>query len=164
VLGTLRTRGITTDLTLEYGLPPWKPLPGERANGVPPDYSAVPIDPYRSSPDRFPAPDPTGDSDPFLIPLVGGPLRRGRWARTLVLGTHPTFFAVRMLGTLIRRSPRVLVFALRTDPDLARAWGPVSENLRHLARHPGARFVTATDAADALERADRHARPFETAA
>jgi hypothetical protein len=147
MLQVLRERGVTADVTLEHGLTQWKPFAGETRAGEPFDSRRVPTDPYRSSPATFPAPDPASDADPLLIPLLGGPARRGRWGGTLVLGTHPTFFAVRLLGTLLRRSPRVLLFAVRGDSELIAAWDPFVRNLSHLARHPGARFVTVAEAA-----------------
>jgi hypothetical protein len=150
MLQVLGERGVAAEVTLEHGLTQWKPFAGETRAGEPFDSSRVPTDPYRSSPAKFPAPDPSSDSDPLLMPLTGGPARRGRWAGTLVLGTHPTFFAVRLLGTLLRRSPRVLVFAVRADSELIAAWGPFAQNLSHLARHPGARFVTVSEAAALL--------------
>lgn len=164
LLGLLAARGVKVDLTVERGLPPGgTALEGERVMGARADYDGVPSGPYRSSPARFPSPDPTG-GDPLLVPLLSGPRERGRWARTLVLGTHPTFFAVRLLGILLRRSPPVLAFALRTDPDLLRAWDPVVANLRHLARHPGARFAAVSELAGALADGTRQPGPLGAAA
>jgi hypothetical protein len=147
MLQALSEGGVEVDVTLEHGLTQWKPFAGETRAGTPFDSSRVPTDPYRSSPATFPAPDPSSDSDPLLMPLTGGPGRRGSWGGTLVLGTHSTFFAVRLLGTLLRRSPSVLLFAVRGDSELIAAWDPFVRNLSHLARHPGARFVTASEAA-----------------
>jgi hypothetical protein len=164
MLEALTERGIPADLTLEHGLTQWKPFSGERVSGDPFDSSRVPTNPYRSSPSAFPAPDPSNDSGPILMPLLGGPARRGRWGGSLVLGTHPTFFAVRLLGTLLRRKPRVLVFAVRADELLIRAWDPVVENLSHLARHPGARIVAASEAVAVVDERPERRAPVEAAA
>ncbi|MEA2367467.1 MAG: hypothetical protein QOH38_185 [Thermoleophilaceae bacterium] len=147
MLEVLTARGVVADTTLEYGRTQWLPFPEETVYGAPFDSWRVSPGPYRSSPTAFPAPDPSSDADPILMPLLGGPARRGRWSGTLVLGTHPTFFAVRLLGTLLRRKPPVLVFAVRGDAHLISAWDPVVQNLTHLARHTGARFATVAEAA-----------------
>jgi hypothetical protein len=158
IFEALTARGVAADMTLEYGLTQWKRFAGETEYGEPFDASRVEPGAYRSSPSRFPAPDPSSGSGPILMPLLGGPARRGRWAGTLMIGTHPTFFAVRLLGTLLRRKPRVLVFAVRADELLIRAWDPVVANLTHLARHPGARFATVGEALAVVdERAERRA-------
>jgi hypothetical protein len=164
MLEVLTARGVAVDTTLEYGNPQWKPFPGETVHGAPFDSWRVSTNPYRSSPSTFPAPDPSSDSGPVLMPLLGGPARRGRWAGTLVLGTHPTFFAVRLLGTLLRRRPPVLVFAVRADEDLVRAWDTVVENLTHLARHPGARFATVSAAAALVDERPERRTAVEAAA
>jgi hypothetical protein len=39
---------------------------------------------------------------------------------------------------------------VRADSELIAAWGPFAQNLSHLARHPGARFVTVSEAAALL--------------
>ena len=159
MLEVLTERGVEADTTLEHGVTQWKPFSGETVHGEPFDSWRVSAGPYRSSPSAFPAPDPTSDSGPILMPLLGGPARRGRWSGTLVLGTHPTFFAVRLLGTLLRRKPPVLVFVVRGDDPLIKAWDTVVENLSHLARHPGARFVTVSQAAAMVdERPERRAK------
>lgn len=160
MLQVLSDRRVMTDVTLEHGLTQWKPFAGETRAGEPFDSSRVPTDPYRSSPAAFPAPDPASDADPLLMPLFGGPARRGRWGGTLVLGTHPTFFAVRLLLTLLRRSPRVLLFAVRGDSELIAAWDPFVRNLTHLARHPGARFVTTSEAAQLVAGRDSRGSPI----
>ncbi|MFL5782633.1 MAG: hypothetical protein ACJ760_15050 [Thermoleophilaceae bacterium] len=147
MLEVLAARGLDVDTTLEHGVTQWKPFEGETVDGEPFDSWRVPTGPFRSSPATFPDPDPTSDADPLLMPLTGGPARRGRWAGTLVPGTHPTFFAVRLLGILLRRRPRVLVFAVRGDEELIQAWDVVVKNLEHLARHEGARFTTVGEAA-----------------
>lgn len=150
MLEAMAARGVVADTTIEHGPTQWKPFSGETVRGEPYDSSRIPPHPYRSSPSAFPDPDPATDSGPVLIPLVGGPASRGRWAGTLVLGTHPTFFAVRLLGTLLRRKPPVLVFAVRGDDALIAAWDPVVRNLTQLARHPGARFATVAEVAATL--------------
>jgi hypothetical protein len=164
MLEALTARGVAADTTLEHGATQWKPFSGETVYGEPFDSWRVPAGPFRSSPSTFPAPDPSSDSDPILMPLLGGPARRGRWAGTLVLGTHPTFFAVRLLGTLLRRKPPVLVFAVRGDDELIRAWDTVVSNLTHLARHPGARFVTVSQAAALVDERPERRTQLEAAA
>jgi hypothetical protein len=164
MLEALTERGVAADLTLEHGLTQWKPFSGERVSGEPFDSSLVPTHPYRSSPSAFPAPDPSSDSGPILMPLLGGPARRGRWGGSLVLGTHPTFFAVRLLGTLLRRKPRVLVFAVRADALLIRAWEPFADNLVHLARHPGARVAAVDEAVAVVDDRPRAGARVEAAA
>jgi hypothetical protein len=164
MLEALTARGVSVDTTLEYGGTQWRPSAGETVYGEPFDSWRVPAGPYRSSPSTFPAPDPSSDADPLLMPLLGGPARRGRWAGTLVLGTHPTFFAVRLLGILLRRRPPVLVFAVRGDDDLIAAWDTVVQNLTHLARHPGARFVTVSEAAALVDQRPERRTQVEAAA
>jgi peptidoglycan/xylan/chitin deacetylase (PgdA/CDA1 family) len=164
MLGALSARGVAADTTLEYGITQWKPFPGETLYGTPFDSWRVSTGPYRSSPSTFPAPDPSSDADPILIPLLGGPARRGRWSGTLVLGMHPTFFAVRLLGTVLRRKPRALVFAVRGDAELIRVWDTFTQNLSHLARHPGARFTTVGDAAALVDERPERRKQVEAAA
>lgn len=151
ILDCLRQAGVKIDLTVEPGLPPTgPPLPTERANGVSPDYRGVPTGPYRSSPAMFPEPDPAGGTDPLLVPQANGPPLRGAWISTIGIVTHPSLFAARILRELRRRPPRVLVFAMRTDPDYLLNWSRIAKNLEHLARHRGVRFATASAAAEAL--------------
>jgi hypothetical protein len=164
MLEILTARGVAVDTTLEYGRTQWKPFSGETVHGAPFDSWRVSTGPYRSSPSTFPAPDPSSDAGPILIPLLSGPARRGPWAGTLVLGTHPTFFAVRLLGTLLRRKPPVLVFAVRGDEPLIEAWDVVVENLTHLARHPGARFATVSAAAAVVDERPERRTQLEAAA
>jgi hypothetical protein len=164
MLGVLAERGVAVDSTLEHGPTQWKPFTGERVYGDPFDSWRVPTRPYRSSPTAFPEPDPAGGADPLLMPLLGGPAKRGPWAGTLVPGTHPTLFAIRLLGTLLRRKPPVLVFAVRADQLLINAWGPVVKNLTHIARHPGARFVTVNEAAALVDERPSRVVPVGAAA
>lgn len=90
-----------------------------------------------------------GSPRPFVATFtpVARILRRG--ARR-VAEALPVPALCRLLGALLRggRAP-VLAFAARTDPDLVRAWQPAVANLRHLARHRGARFVAAPEVAGA---------------
>jgi hypothetical protein len=164
MLEALGTRGVAVDTTLEHGATQWKPFSGETVLGEPFDSWRVPEGPYRSTPSTFPAPDPASDADPLLMPLLGGPARRGRWAGTLVPGTHPTFFAVRLLLTLLRRKPPVLTFAVRADEALIQAWDVVVKNLEHLARHPGARFTTVAEAAALVDRRPERRAQVQAAA
>jgi len=92
--------------------------------------------------------------DPLLIPLVG-PKREGFWHRGLLLAAHPSVFAVRLLAELVRGYSPVLMYVLRTDASHLAIWDVVTQNLEHLARHKGARFVTAAEVA-------RGARPAES--
>jgi hypothetical protein len=147
-LACLQARGVKVDFTVEPGLSPHgAAVPGEEALGMTPDYRGVPTRPYRSSPATFPAPDPASTADPLLVPLVTGPALEGGWGSTLVLGTRPSLFSMRLLAELFRGPPPVLAFALRTDPNYIRSWSNIVGNLEHLARHPGTRFVAASDAA-----------------
>jgi hypothetical protein len=151
MLACLDEGGVKVDLSVEPGIAGVAALgEGERVGGLPPDYRGVPTEPYRSSPGAFPAPDPANRSDPLLIPLLTGPALKGGWDRTIVLGAHSGLFALRLAAELLRGRPPVLAFALRTDPAQIRAWRTTVENLQHLGRHRGARFVTASAAADGL--------------
>jgi hypothetical protein len=145
MLALLAERGVEVDLTVEPDLDRSRIVPeGERGAGRLPDFRGLPREPYTSSPAAFPEPDPGAGSGPLLVP-VAGVNRSTSWGRSLLLGTHPSLFAVRLLVELLRgRRTPVLCEVLRTDPvDLA-AWGPVVANLEHLARHRGVRFVPAT--------------------
>jgi len=146
MLACLTEAGVEVDLTVEPGLPPiGPPYENERIKGRPPDYRGLPRGPYRSSPSRFPAPDPSVDgTGPLLVPQASGPPLRGLWGSQLAITTHPSLFAPRILAELRRGPPPVLVFTLRTDPVFIGVWRTIAKNLEHLARHPGARFVTAS--------------------
>jgi hypothetical protein len=151
MLARLAARGVKVDLTVEPGMPPQGPLiPGEQANGLTPDYRDVPTEPYRSSPGRFPGPDPATPSDPLLIPMSSGRRLKGLLVSTITLGSDPSVFALRLIGKLRRRPPRVLAFALRPDARTIGAWESIVKNLTHLAEQRGMRFVTASEAVASL--------------
>jgi hypothetical protein len=146
MLAQLARAGVKTDLTIEPGWPPVGPSGGEPAAGMLPDYRAVPLAPYRSSPARFPAPDPDG-GDPLLIPLFSPPALRRR--HRLPLPPDSGHFVSRLAFELLRNPPPVLALVLRSDAALG-SWDLVAANLEHLARHRGMRFVTASAAAERL--------------
>jgi hypothetical protein len=147
MLALLAERGVGVDLTVEPGLAPDAMVaPGDTVAGPRPDHRAAPRQPYRSSPAAFPLPDPAAGSDPVLIPLTGVP-RGGVWTRALLLSAHPSAFALRLAFELLVRRRRVLAFALRTDPLHLAAWEPLVANIEHLARHRGARLLSASAAA-----------------
>ena len=148
MLRRLTAGGVSVDLTVEPDKPPAGPLAKhELATGHTPDYRGVPRAPYRSTPDAFPAADPSSGSDPLLIPLATGPRSKYRRAKPLQAHVVPGLFAVRLLRATRTLSRPVLAFAMRTDPHTIRAWEGVTRNLEHLARIPGTRFVTAGEAA-----------------
>lgn len=135
---------VAVDLTVEPDTPPLGPLePGEIVTGLTPDYSGVPLTPYRSNPSVFPAPDPASHSDPLLIPLTSGPRVNGGGSKVLTPHLIPSLFAHHLLRITRNVCPPVLAFAMRTDQGTIRTWDSISRNLEHLARVPGVRFVTA---------------------
>jgi hypothetical protein len=152
-LTELAARGVLADTTVEFdGSPQTAKDAGHLAPS--PDYRGTPRAPYRSTPERFPAPVPGSTSDPLLIPIVGAS-REGLWRRGLLLAAHPSIFALRLLTELLRGSPpQVLVYVLRTDASHLAVWDLVVQNLEHLARHRGVRFITTA----ALARDGRPAR------
>src|SRR3989440_63663 len=149
MLGRLAARGVKVDLSVAPGVGRDEhAVDGERRDGTAPDYSGAPSLPYRSSPESFPAPDPVKPSDPLLVPLLTGRALRGIWPAPISPGAHRSVFALRLLGELRRARARVLAFETRTDPACLRVWKTLAGNLEHVGRHPGARFVTATAAAE----------------
>jgi hypothetical protein len=154
-LTELAARGVRADTTVEFDGSP-KTAKDAGHTFPSPDYRGTPRSPYRSTPDRYPAPVPGSTSDPLLIPIVGAS-REGLWRRSLLLGAHPSLFALRLLAELLRgSSPQVLVYVLRTDASHLAVWDTVVQNLEHLARHRGARFITTAAVA-------RDARPARSA-
>lgn len=146
MLARLTAAGAKIDLTIEPGWPPAGPPGGERAAGVLPDYRSVPRRPYRSSPTRFPAPDPAGGG-PLMVPLFSPPaLRR---SHRLPLPPDSRHFTSRLAFELLRETPPALALVLRSDAALD-SWDLVAANLEHLSRHHRVRFVTASAAADLL--------------
>jgi hypothetical protein len=151
MLSCLEARGVKVDLTVEPGLPPHGAPEGESARGMSPDYRGVPIEPYRSSPGRFPAPDPTSRADPLVLPLLSARRRRPpfrRWPLSAEFGFN--HFAPRLALELARKPPPVLALAVRSDGALDHRWEPLTKNLDHLARHHRMRFITASAARERL--------------
>jgi hypothetical protein len=154
MLRSLEAGRVAVDLTAEPDTPPQGGLePGEIVTGVTTDYRGVPMTPYRSSPDAFPAADPAARSGPLLIPLTSGLLGADGALKPLNLYLIPSLFARRLLRVTRMASPPVLAFSIRTDPGAVRAWSYIRRNLEHLARLPGVRFVTAGAAAADLSAA-----------
>jgi hypothetical protein len=153
LLRVLAERGVTTDLTVEPGLPPdWQMIPTETTIGIGPDYRRVPTGPYRSSPERFPAADPAAASAPLLIPLTSARRRRPPFRRwTLSIELEPRVFAQRLALELRFGAHSVLAFGSRTDAALGSRWDWMEANLMRLAQEDGARFVTASAAAELVE-------------
>jgi hypothetical protein len=146
MLSCLEAAGVEADLTVESGLQAQGPQAGERALGLSPEYRGLPTAPYRSSPHRFPAPDPTANSGPLLIPLFSAPALRRRRA-PLPAWIRPGRFVPRLAAELLLESPPLLAFAVRSTAALDPSWDTFARNLEHLARHRQARFITATAAA-----------------
>jgi hypothetical protein len=155
MLTELAARGVRVDTTAEFdGSPHTAPDAGHLLAS--PDYRGTPRAPYRTTPDRFPAPVPGSTAEPLIVPIVGAS-RKGVWRRGLLLAAHPSVFALRLLAEQLRRSPPpVLVYVLRTDEDHVAVWDLVVRNLEQLARHRGTRFVTPAAVA-------RDARPAPSA-
>ena len=146
MLARLTAARVKVDLTVEPGLPPTFPAGEARSIGSPPDYRLAPRRPYRSSPERFPAPDPAAHpAGPLLVPQASGPALSGLWGSQLPLGTHPSLFAVRILAEVRQDPPPVLVFTLRTDTTTICTWDRLVQNIEQVARHPDARFVSTTE-------------------
>jgi hypothetical protein len=150
MLSALETNGVKVDLTVEPGLPPVGAAGGETALGLCPDYRGVPSRPYRSSPNTFPAPDPTTHSDPLLVPLLSArgmsrPFRR----LPLYPWDPPNRFGERLAVELLVNPPPIVAIAVRSDSAISsESWGMITERLEHLARFRRMVFVTATGAAE----------------
>lgn len=150
MLEPLERGGVQVDLTVEAGLAPQAAMfEGEHFIGRNADYRVVPSKPYRTSAATFPAPDPAARSGPLLMPLSGAPTRRGGRA-PLSIWSAPGAFATRLALGMLRSSPPVLAFVIRSDVVLKPQWESVVANLQHLAGHRGVRFVTASTAAAAF--------------
>jgi len=148
MLRRLQEGGVGVDLTVEPNTPPIGALEADEfATGVSPDYRGVPLTPYRSNPDTFPAPDPASRADPLLIPLASDPRGADGVPRLLTPYALPSLFALRLLRITRTVSPPVVALAVRTDEGAIDAWNYIARNLEHLARVPGVRFVTAGAAA-----------------
>jgi hypothetical protein len=152
MLSQLEDGGVRVDLTIEPGMPPAEfVVEGERVHGHLPDYRDTPPGPYRSSPARFPAPDPAG-SGPLLIPLYGAPGRRRMLGRKPLPATRSvSMFKARLAAELLLRTPRVIALATRSDAALVDIWDNLERNLEHLARRRQLEFVTASTAAERLD-------------
>jgi len=146
-----RTLPVALCWDTEPDLPPQGALePGEIVNGLSPDFRGVPLTPYRSNPDVFPAADPASRSDPLLIPLTTAPRRGDGASRILTPYMIPSLFARRLLQITRKVSPPVLALAIGTDHGAIGSWEVIGRNLEHLARVPGVQFVTAGTAATEL--------------
>ncbi len=151
MLRRLGAAGVSVDLTVEPDLPPHGPLePDEIVTGLSPDFRGVPLTPYRSSANAFPAADRASRSDPLLIPLTSAPPGSDGAPKQLSAYMVPSLFARRLLRITRTVSPPVLAMAIRTDQGALRSWDYIRRNLEHLARVPGVRFVTAGAAAAEL--------------
>ena len=146
LLSCLDARGVKADMSVEPGRPPQKPPQGDPARGMLPDYREVPTVPYRSSPARFPAPDPVDPRGPVLLPIFSPP---GRHGTRFPLSPETTLsrFVPRLAAGLLRESPPVLALTARSTSSLGSAWDTFESNLVHLARHDQMRFMTASAAA-----------------
>ena len=142
LLASLDERGVKVDMSVEPGRPPQKPPRGDPARGLLPDYREVPTVPYRSSPGRFPAPDPESPEGPVLLPIFSAP---GRHGARFPLSPETTVgrFVPRLAAGLLRELPPVLAVTARSDTALDSNWEAFESNLDHLARHGGMRFMTA---------------------
>lgn len=153
ILSVLDDRGLEIDLTVEPGQPPLPGLvSGELSRGMLPDYRDVPLRPYRSNPDSFPAPDAARDSGPLLVPLLSAPRSRPPFRReplTVWDGSAPRAFRFRLAAELLRRAPPVIALAVRSDAGRdVWAWNQLCNRLQDLARHRQMVFMTASGAVD----------------
>jgi hypothetical protein len=157
MLSQLEDGGVIVDLSIEPGMPPATSLgvEGELARGHLPDYRDIPAGPYRSSPARFPAPDPVGGG-PLLVPLFGAPGKRRMLGRKPLPATRSvSVFKARLAAELLLRTPPVIALAVRSDAALRDDWDTLGTNLEHLARRRGLVFTTASAAAERLDRASQ---------
>jgi hypothetical protein len=146
MLDALGRGGVQVDMTAEAGLVPTGAVfEGEIFVGKNPDYSNVPMMPYRTSDRTFPMPDPEASSGPMIVPLSCAPTRRGGRA-PLSIWSSPGAFATRMAMAAVRRERPFHVFVARSDITLKPQWEYALANLEHLAGIRGARFVTASEA------------------
>jgi hypothetical protein len=153
LLERLASRGVLVDLTVEPGQRPGGAVRGEASRGSGPDYRGVPRAPYRSSPERFPRPDPSGGTGPLLIPLTSA-LGSRRLGRTHIPpDSSPVRFIPRLELELLSAAwaPPVLAFGVRSDAALGPRWDALERNLLHLAKRHEVVFVTATGVLERLE-------------
>jgi hypothetical protein len=160
MLSVLVSRKVKVDLTVEPGLGPTSAFEGEKARGSSPDYRGVPAKPYRSSPGRFPARDPTASFGPLLIPLLSAPRRRPPFRREpLYVWDPPKGFRQRLAAQRLLGRPRVIAVVLRSDSGLYPGlWEMVTANLDTVGGYPEAAFVTATLASERYEAGTHVAR------
>jgi len=144
--------GTRHDLTLEPGHPALDSHHPGRSSGSLPDYTGVPVDPYRPSPDDFRKPGGEGSGRLWMIPLTTAPVKARlfrRWyyrmARpaanagvwTALVSHDPPLFRRIVAHALGRSSRPYLALVLRSNalatPRLARR---VSANLEGLLSHP----------------------------
>lgn len=150
MLARLGAAGVKADFTVEPGRRPVPPKP-EDVRGECPDYRGIPVAPYRSSPERFPQPDPAGPG-PLIVPLLTAPGRRNPLRRSPVsMEGSPRAFAQRLSAQLLLKPPPLLAMAVRSDASLdRRRWDAFEANLEHLARHLEVPLVTASEALELL--------------
>lgn len=153
MLERLGGRGVRVDLTVEPGQRPGGAVRGEASHGTGADYRRVPREPYRSSAQRFPSPDPRG-GDPLLIPLTSA-LGSRRFGRTPIPpDASPARFIPRLEVELLGATwaPPVLAFAVRSDAPLGPRWDALERNLMHLTRRHDVEFVSTTGVLEQVER------------
>jgi hypothetical protein len=149
MISVLARHQVEVDLTVEPGLAPREALEGETVRGSSPDYRGVPTRPYRSSADRFPAPDPASRSDPLLMPLLSAPRMRPPFRRYPLYPWEPSKrFEQRLAVELLRKPPPVIAVAVRSDSALSpESWEMITERFEALSSHGDVVFTTASDAA-----------------
>jgi hypothetical protein len=147
LLAELEAADVEVDLSIEPGWPAVSGFGDSPTAGALPDYRGVPLTPYRSSPRRFPLPDPEG-TGPLLMPLFSPPALRRR--QRLPLPPDSRHFVSRLALEMTREPPMVLALVLRSEPGALASWDRITANLEHLARHRGVRFLTATAAARSI--------------
>jgi hypothetical protein len=159
MLSTLETRGVSVDLTVEPGGGPLGATQiGETARGLTPDYRGVPTRPYRSTPSRFPGPDPAARTGPLLVPLLSVRRRRPPFRRVPLPLWEP--FAMPNLAAELLRKPPIVAVAVRSSSAVnPEEWDVIEKNLEHLAHHRQMVFVTASEATDRYKRRTAEGNP-----
>jgi hypothetical protein len=175
---SLETRGVLYDLTLEPGLLARRTyFPNQPSTGGIPDYSRVPVYPYRAARNDFrvPCAEAIGarhelphemPQRTWMVPITTAPARLSlthRAARRVMKGEsgaavttaavasiYPNVFRQVVNAALTRQRPYLAV-AVRTDVFVnQRARRRVEENLDNLLSHPFAPCFALTSPADAL--------------
>jgi hypothetical protein len=150
MLSILTARGVSVDLTVEPGQASLGGEQiGEASRGRTPDYRRAPTHPYRTTPGRFPHPDPGARSGPLLVPLMSVRRKRPPFRR-VPLPLWVPFATPNLVVELLRRPP-VLALAMRTSSALEPEWSIVATNLERLAQQKRLIFMTATEAAQDYE-------------